>query len=108
MDHAQRKIPMAEYRGYAQEFNPKLSSRRLGSIAKEAGMKYIVITAKHHDGFALFPSDASDWDIADATPYKKDLITPLAREARRRGLKFGTCTILNRRIGSIRVAPRRG
>ena len=52
-------------------------------------MKYIVITSKHHDGFALFPSEVTDWDIADATPYGKDLIGPLAAAARRRGLKFG-------------------
>ena len=52
-------------------------------------MKYIVITSKHHDGFALFPSDVTDWDIADATPYGKDLIGPLAAAARRHGLKFG-------------------
>src|SRR5215471_12975628 len=84
------EIPVAEYRGFAQQFNPtNYHPDAWAQLAKEAGMKYIVITSKHHDGFALFPSAASDWDIADATPYKKDLITPLAVEARRRGLKFG-------------------
>ena len=85
------KIPVAEYRSYAQEFNPvKYDPEVWAELAKGAGMKYIVITAKHHDGFALFPSDVTDWDVADATPYKKDLITPLAEAARRKGLKFGT------------------
>jgi alpha-L-fucosidase len=58
-------------------------------LAKDAGMKYMVITSKHHDGFALFPSEVTDWDIADATPYGKDLIGPLAEAARSKGLKFG-------------------
>jgi alpha-L-fucosidase len=49
----------------------------------------MVITAKHHDGFALFPSAVSEWDISDATPYGKDLIGPLADAARKEGLKFG-------------------
>ena len=85
------KIPVAEYRAFAKEFNPvKYKPDAWAALAKEAGMKYVVITAKHHDGFALFPSDVTDWDIADATPYKKDLITPLAEATRRNGLKFGT------------------
>jgi alpha-L-fucosidase len=85
------KIPVAEYRAFAGQFNPvKYNPDAWAKLAKDAGMKYLVITAKHHDGFALFPSDASDWDVADATPYKMDLITPLARAARKNGLKFGT------------------
>jgi alpha-L-fucosidase len=84
------KIPVAEYRAYAQDFNPvKYDPEQWAQLAKDAGMKYIVITSKHHDGFALFPSDATDWDIADASPYGKDLIGPLAIAARDRGLKFG-------------------
>jgi len=85
------KIPVAEYRAFAGQFNPvKYKPDDWAKLAKAAGMKYIVITAKHHDGFALFPSDVTDWDIADATPYQKDLITPLAKAAHRHGLKFGT------------------
>jgi alpha-L-fucosidase len=84
------KIPVDEYRAYAQQFNPvKYDPVRWAKLAKLAGMKYIVITAKHHDGFALFPSDVTDWDIADASPYGKDLIGPLAEAARQEGLKFG-------------------
>ena len=85
------KIPVAEYRAFARQFNPvKYDPNAWAALAKEAGMKYIVITAKHHDGFALFPSDVTDWDVADATPYKKDLIWALAKATRRQGLKFGT------------------
>ena len=84
------KIPVADYRAFATQFNPlKYDPDAWAGLAEAAGMKYIVITSKHHDGFALFPSEATDWDIADATPYGKDLIGPLAAAARRRGLKFG-------------------
>jgi alpha-L-fucosidase len=83
-------IPVAEYREYAKQFNPvKYDPELWAQLAADAGMKYIVITSKHHDGFALFPSDATDWDIADASPYGKDLIGPLREAARKRGLRFG-------------------
>jgi alpha-L-fucosidase len=84
------EIPVARYREYAGHFNPvNYDPEFWAELAKEAGMKYIVITSKHHDGFALFPSDVTDWDIADASPYGKDLIGPLAEAARKRGLRFG-------------------
>jgi len=84
------KIPVAEYRAYATEFNPvNYDPDAWAQLAKDAGMKYVVITSKHHDGFALFPSEVTDWDIADASPYGKDLIGPLAEAVRKRGLKFG-------------------
>ena len=84
------KIPVAEYRAYAKEFNPvKYDPSAWAKLAREAGMRYIVITSKHHDGFALFPSEVTDWDVVDATPYKKGLIGPLAEAARKEGLKFG-------------------
>jgi alpha-L-fucosidase len=86
----QAEIPVTEYRAMARQFNPvKYDPEAWAALAEEAGMKYIVITSKHHDGFALFPSDVTDWDVADATPYGKDLIGPLAAAARRHGLKFG-------------------
>lgn len=86
----QATIPVAEYRAFAREFNPvRYDPDAWAALAREAGMKYIVITSKHHDGFALFDSKVTDWDVVDATPYKKDVLAPLAAAARRRGLKFG-------------------
>lgn len=84
------KIPVAEYRAFAKQFNPvKYDPEAWVRLAKAAGMRYIVITSKHHDGFALFDSAVTDWDVVDATPYGRDLLQPLAEAARRHGLKFG-------------------
>ncbi len=84
------KIPVAEYQAYAKQFNPvKYNAEDWVLMAKNAGMKYIVITAKHHDGFALFDSKASKWDIADATPYGKDLLQPLVAACKKHGIKLG-------------------
>ena len=84
------KIPVAVYKGFAKQFNPvKYDPDAWVRLAKEAGMKYIVITAKHHDGFALFDSKATDWDVVDATPYGKDLLRPLAQACREHGMKLG-------------------
>ena len=84
------KIPVAEYQKFAKEFNPVLyNPDEWVKLAKEAGMKYIVITSKHHDGFALFDTKASKWDMVDATPYGKDLLKPLAAACRKYGIKLG-------------------
>jgi len=84
------KIPVAEYQAVAKQFNPsKYDADAWVKMAKDAGMKYIVITAKHHDGFALFDSKASTWDIVDASPYGKDLIKPLAEACKKYGIKLG-------------------
>jgi alpha-L-fucosidase len=84
------KIPVAEYQQFASSFNPvKYDADAWVKLAKDAGMKYIVITAKHHDGFALFKSNASKWNMVDATPYGKDLLTPLADACRKYGMKLG-------------------
>jgi alpha-L-fucosidase len=84
------KIPVKEYQAFAKDFNPvKYDAEAWVLMAKNAGMKYIVITAKHHDGFALFNSKASKWNIVDATPYGKDLIKPLAEACRKHGIKLG-------------------
>lgn len=84
------KVPVAEYQGFAKQFNPvKYNADEWVKMAKDAGMKYIVITAKHHDGFALFNSKASQWDITDATPYGKDLLKPLADACKKHGIKLG-------------------
>lgn len=84
------EIPVEAYKAFAQEFNPvHYDPEYWAQLAKRAGMRYMVITSKHHDGFALFPSAVTDWDVEDATPYGKDLIGPLAEAARAEGLKFG-------------------
>jgi alpha-L-fucosidase len=84
------QIPRAEYREFAKQFNPDESfAVNIARLAKETGMKYVVITAKHHDGFALFNSAHSDFDIADATPYDGDLIQELYNACRAEGLDFG-------------------
>jgi alpha-L-fucosidase len=84
------KIPVLEYQQFAKQFNPvKYDADAWVKTAKDAGMKYIVITAKHHDGFAMFKSNASKWNIVDATPYGKDVLTPLAAACKKYGIKLG-------------------
>jgi alpha-L-fucosidase len=84
------KIPVAEYQQYAKQFNPVLyNPDEWVRMAKDAGMKYIVITAKHHDGFAMFKSNASKWNIVDATPYGKDVLKGLAAACKKYGMKLG-------------------
>jgi len=84
------KIPVARYAGYAKEFNPdKFNAEEWVRIAKNAGMKYMVITAKHHDGFAMFHSRASDFNLYDATSFKRDPLAELAEACRREGIKLG-------------------
>ena len=82
-------IPRADYEKFAAQFNPvKFNAAEWVRIAKSAGMKYIVITSKHHDGFSMYNSGVSNYDIMDATPYHKDPIKALAVEAKKQGLKF--------------------
>ncbi|MCX6997387.1 MAG: alpha-L-fucosidase [Kiritimatiellaeota bacterium] len=84
------QIPKAEYEAIAKQFNPvKYNPDEWVRLAKEAGMKYIVITSKHHDGFALFDSNASDWNVVKATPCGKDLLKPLAEACRKHGIRLG-------------------
>ena len=83
-------IPVTEYAGYAKQFDPeKFDAQAWVKLAKDAGMKYIVITAKHHDGFAMFHTHTDDYNIYDATPWKHDPIKELGDAARKAGLKFG-------------------
>jgi len=84
------KIPVAEYREYARQFNPvKFNADEWVRLAKQAGMKYIVITSKHHDGFAMFNSEASDWNIMKASPFGRDPLKELAAACKRHGIKLG-------------------
>jgi alpha-L-fucosidase len=87
MDHQQ--IPIAEYEKYAPQFNPvKFNAKEWVQIAKDAGMKYIVITSKHHDGFGLWDSKVSEWDVMDATPFKRDILKELADACEAEGIKL--------------------
>jgi alpha-L-fucosidase len=84
-----RRIPVAAYDKLPALFNPtEFDAREWVSLVKAAGMKYITITSKHHDGFAMFDSKVSDWDIVDRTPYKKDVLKMLADECQRQGIKL--------------------
>jgi len=84
------KIPVADYAEIAKRFNPvQFDANVWVGIAKAAGMKYIVMTSKHHDGFAMFHSESDAFNIFDATPFKRDPIAEMAAAAKRQGLKFG-------------------
>jgi alpha-L-fucosidase len=88
MNHA--KIPVADYAKLAGQFNPvKFDADEWVRIAKDAGMKYIVITSKHHDGFAMFCSKASSYNICDATPFKRDPLKELAAACRKHRMSLG-------------------
>lgn len=84
------KIPTNEYQAYAKQFNPvKYDADKWVRTAKEAGMKYIVITSKHHDGFAMFDSKASDWNIVKASTFGRDPLKELAAACKKHGLRLG-------------------
>ena len=84
------KIPVKEYQEMTRTFNPtQYNPEEWVLTAKNAGMKYIVITAKHHDGFAMFKSKASSYNIVDFTLYGKDVLDGLAKACRKHGMKLG-------------------
>jgi len=85
----QMNIPDDEYKAVAKEFNPtQFNAREIVRVAKEAGMRWIIITAKHHDGFAMFKSK-HPFNIVDATPFGRDPMKELADACREAGLGFG-------------------
>jgi len=84
------RIPNAEYGTLASVFNPILfDADAWVQLAVEAGMQYLVVTSKHHDGFAMYHSRVDAYNIVDATPFKRDVIGELAEACRRHGLKLG-------------------
>ena len=84
------RIPMAEYAQLASRFNPvKFNAESVAMLAKKAGMRYLVITAKHHDGFAMYHSDADPYNIFDATPFRRDPVAELAAACQKHGLRMG-------------------
>jgi len=83
-------IPVDEYMKTAKEFNPnEFDAKKIAQLAKDAGMKYIVITSKHHEGFAMFHSKAHPFNIVDATPFGRDPMKELSDACRELGLGFG-------------------
>jgi alpha-L-fucosidase len=85
----QNKISVSAYEKIPPQFNPtEFDPAEWVALAKTAGMRYITITSKHHDGFAMFDSKVSDYDITDRTPYKKDVLKMLAEECRKQGIKL--------------------
>src|SRR3989442_9297824 len=88
MNRAQ--IPVKEYEKLAAQFNPvKFDADAWVKTAREAGMRYIVITSKHHDGFALFHSKVSKYNAVDATPFKRDILKELSEACARQGMRLG-------------------
>jgi alpha-L-fucosidase len=84
-----RKMTVAEYEKLPPQFNPtEFNAAEWVALAKAAGMKYITITSKHHDGFAMWGTKQNRWNIVDATPYKKDPLKMLADECHRQGVKL--------------------
>jgi alpha-L-fucosidase len=84
-----RKMTISDYEKLPAQFNPtEFDAAEWVALAKAAGMRYITITSKHHDGFAMFNSRVSDWDIIDRTPYKKDVLKMLADECHKQGIKL--------------------
>src|ERR1017187_3712855 len=91
------KIPLADYAKIADVFNPtNFNADEWVSIAINAGMKYMVITAKHHDGFAMFDSASSDFNIVKRTPWKRDPVKELSEACAKQGLKVGVYYSLGR------------
>jgi alpha-L-fucosidase len=84
-----QKIPKKTYEKLPALFNPTgFDPKEWVAMVKAAGMSYITITSKHHDGFAMFDSKLTDWDIVDRTPYKKDVLKMLADECQKQGIKL--------------------
>jgi len=84
-----RKIPYINYKRLADFFNPQdFNAKEWVALAKNTGMKYITITSRHHDGFSMYPSKASAYNIVDGTPYKKDPLMELAKECEKEGIEL--------------------
>jgi alpha-L-fucosidase len=90
MNKSMAGIPVDEYKALAKNFNPaQFDAKKLAQLAKDAGMKYIIITSKHHDGFAMYHSQCNKFNIVDATPFKRDPMKELSEACKEAGLGFG-------------------
>lgn len=82
-------IPTSEYEEFVKQFNPvKFDAKKWVATAKDAGVKYIVITSKHHDGFCLWDSKVTDYDIMDAAPFKRDILKELTEACKAAGIRM--------------------
>jgi alpha-L-fucosidase len=85
----EKKIPYDSYKRLAGFFNPQeFNAKEWVAFAKKAGMKYITITSRHHDGFSMFGTKMSPYNIVDATPYHKDPLMELAKECEKEGIEL--------------------
>jgi alpha-L-fucosidase len=90
MNQQMAGIPVDEYKELAKTFNPdKFDAKAIAKLARNAGMKYIVITSKHHDGFAMYHSKSNGFNVVDATPYNYDPMKDLAKACKEEGIGFG-------------------
>jgi len=84
-----RPVRVPEYEWLAATFNPvKFDAREWVALARAAGMRYLTITARHHDGFSMFPSEATPYDLVDWTAFRRDPLAELAEECRRQGIRL--------------------
>ena len=84
------KIPITEYEKFADQFNPtQFDAQAFVKLAKDVGMRYLVITAKHHDGFSMFGSTSNSYNVVEATPFKRDIMKELAHACQEQGIRFG-------------------
>jgi len=90
MEKRMANIPISEMKEYATTFNPTgFDAKAIVQLAKDAGMKYIVLTAKHHDGFAMYHSKTNTFNIFDATPFNRDPLREIAIECKKQGVGLG-------------------
>lgn len=84
------QIPIADYRAFAKDFTASAyDPAAWADLFREAGARYVIITAKHHEGFSLYDSAVSDWDVSGSSPAGDDLLAPLEHAVRDRGMRFG-------------------
>lgn len=90
MNPRRAAIPVDEYMDEAKRFNPiNFDAKAIAKLAKDAGMKYIVVTSKHHDGFAMYNSKCNDFNIVKTTPFKQDPMKALAKACKAEGIGLG-------------------
>jgi alpha-L-fucosidase len=86
---SQHHVQMADYEKYAAQFNPvQFDADKIATIAESAGQKYLVITAKHHDGFCMFKTDTTKYNIVDASPWHQDPLAPLSEACAKHHVRF--------------------